>query len=609
MAAAVLFVTALAGCGSAEISSSHDTAQSAAESTVLSESSAAQPSAPEPIINYDDGSYTLMIYMCGSSLETRSGYATKNITEMLSAELPESTRVIIQTGGADKWRKYDISSAHSSRYEIKDGELCLIEQGSPVNMGEPSSLSDFLMWGEENYPAEKRGVILWDHGGGSMRGVCSDQQFSGDSLTLPELKTAFEEVFAASGRKYDFVGFDACLMATYDMACVLEPFADYMIASEELEPSSGWDYKTLVSSLGKDSFCVDVLNGYAAKHSKKATYTLSAADLSKLSSAKDVVQKITHHINFDLSNVGPALSGSKEFGSKDLNSGGTSLYDLGQLADNLGIEHGLSDFITSVNGSAHEEATGMTLYFPTDCEELVDEYAKVSQDEDYTEFLYDYFSYTPDEPVVFSEIGINDDGQYFMTLSDTSLQYVRSVGYALFTVDPEAQKIYCIGTDNDVTASGNTFTVEFDGGWAFLGDMLLHTNVIEEKDSYTIFSAPVMVNGELAYLVFAYFGQSGSLSVDGYYLMDEDASRIHELKNGDEIAVVYTDPASDEPHTCIEGTAVWGEDALLSVRKLVEGKYQYMPYILDIYDDLHYSAMASVYFDGKSITMNDIVAE
>ena len=253
-----------------------------------------------PEKNYEDGTYTLMIYMCGSNLESRSGSATKNIAEMLTAEMPENTKVIIQTGGAKKWRNYDISASHSSRYELKNGELVLIEQNPNVNMGLSSSLEAFLLWGEENYPAEHRSVIFWDHGGGSMKGVCNDEQFYNDSLSLPEMQSAFASAYEKSERKYEFVGFDACLMATYDMACVLKPYANYMIASEELEPSSGWDYKTLISRLGADSFYTDVLNAYAEKQSAKATYTLSAIDLSKMVRADDVVAYITQQIHYNV---------------------------------------------------------------------------------------------------------------------------------------------------------------------------------------------------------------------------------------------------------------------------------------------------------------------
>ena len=49
----------------------------------LSNSEFSAPTVTEKI--FEDGTYTLMIYMCGSDLETKSGAATKNIAEMLSA--------------------------------------------------------------------------------------------------------------------------------------------------------------------------------------------------------------------------------------------------------------------------------------------------------------------------------------------------------------------------------------------------------------------------------------------------------------------------------------------------------------------------------------------
>ena len=38
------------------------------------------------------------------------------------------------------------------------------------------------------------------------------------------------------GVKFDFIGFDACLMATAETALMLDQHADYLIASEETEP-------------------------------------------------------------------------------------------------------------------------------------------------------------------------------------------------------------------------------------------------------------------------------------------------------------------------------------------------------------------------------------
>lgn len=160
--------------------------------------------------------FTLLIYMCGSDLETKNGAATKNIAEMLDTDIPEGTTVVIQTGGAKTWRKYDIPSDRSNRYIIEEKELKLVESNPAVNMGSAEALSSFLKFGLENYPAENTAVVLWDHGGGSAKGVCKDEIYNDDLLTLSEIVSAMESVELAE--KFAFVGFDACLMANYETA-------------------------------------------------------------------------------------------------------------------------------------------------------------------------------------------------------------------------------------------------------------------------------------------------------------------------------------------------------------------------------------------------------
>jgi hypothetical protein len=39
--------------------------------------------------------HTLLIYMCGSNLETEQGLAGKNIDELLAADIPAGTKVIL----------------------------------------------------------------------------------------------------------------------------------------------------------------------------------------------------------------------------------------------------------------------------------------------------------------------------------------------------------------------------------------------------------------------------------------------------------------------------------------------------------------------------------
>lgn len=73
-------------------------------------------------------SCTLFIYLCGSDLETKQGLASKNIDELLSVDIPDDARIIIQTGGSTTWRSHDISHEKLQRYEVRDRQLRLLDE-------------------------------------------------------------------------------------------------------------------------------------------------------------------------------------------------------------------------------------------------------------------------------------------------------------------------------------------------------------------------------------------------------------------------------------------------------------------------------------------------
>jgi Clostripain family. len=76
--------------------------------------------------------------------------------------------------------------------------------------------------------------------------------YDNDSIDLLELDNALDNCVASSKRKFDFIGFDACMMGNVEVANVLAPYSYYMYGSEEMEPGSGWDYKAIGSYLASN---------------------------------------------------------------------------------------------------------------------------------------------------------------------------------------------------------------------------------------------------------------------------------------------------------------------------------------------------------------------
>jgi len=202
----------------------------------------------------DSGKSTLLaIYMVGSDLESESGAGTTDLLDLISgfSARPDDCLVVVGYGGANKegWRGMRIASIaeleQDAADEIIGNEDCFLEEYPDANMGDPSTLAGFLAYvnGIEGY--EQRFLILWDHGSG-YEGFGQDEVHD-DMLTLAEMKSAF----AQGGKRYDFIGFDACLMSMVEVAVVIEPYTGLLVASEETEPGSGWEYTTLARELSE----------------------------------------------------------------------------------------------------------------------------------------------------------------------------------------------------------------------------------------------------------------------------------------------------------------------------------------------------------------------
>ena len=112
-------------------------------------------------------------YLCGSDLESSGGFATEDLNELMEVELPDNVKIVIETGGSSE----------------------LVDEQPSASMGESGTLSNFLKYAKENYPAEKTAVIFWNHGGGSVAGAAFDELYQNDSLTLTEMRTAFDDAF------------------------------------------------------------------------------------------------------------------------------------------------------------------------------------------------------------------------------------------------------------------------------------------------------------------------------------------------------------------------------------------------------------------------------
>ncbi len=557
-------------------------------------------------------SFTLLIYMCGSDLESERGYATKNISEILSADIAENVNIVIQTGGTKEWKSYDIPSDSLNRYTVKDNELVFLETTHQASMGDPETLSDFVSWGTKKYPSDNYGIVLWNHGGGSPWGVCFDENFDDDVLTLSELDTALCSAEKSISDKFEFIGFDACLMANYETASIVSKYSRHMIASEENEPAGGWDYKVLAENLSKDSFYQSLLSGYAEKCrlSDKETFTLSVFDLNGFDKIKqDFDLMISKLDTMNLTSVVKSAQNSISFGinAEEIY---TNLIDMGQFASAVGctqLEDSISDYIMCQNGEYRSNAGGLSFYYPLKDMSSVDAYMDIA-DESYRNFLKKNYTTTNDEFI--SVTGIEDkDGRLFVTVSPESVNHIVSASYHLLQLETENNKqtAFVLGEDTDITFDGvNGYTVNFKGYWVTFGGEFIHFHISEDDEKYTKYSSPVKVNGKDCDMRFVYDKKSYEIVLEGYVEVGDAAGRIMDFADNDVVTLLYNDD-DESSGTLKEGKSItFSEDVILEVALLPVGNYQYTVKFSDVYGDEYQAGTANTYFDGKNMKIISI---
>ncbi len=354
---------------------------------------------------------TIMVYLCGTDLESKYKMGTSDLQEMLNASLNSNINLIVYTGGCKKWNNSVVSSSTNQIYQLKDGKMyCLSDNEGAKAMTDPSTLSGFIKYCSKNFPANRYELILWDHGGGSVTGYGYDEKYSNSgSMDLSGISTALKD----AGVSFDFIGFDACLMATAETALMLDDYADYMIASEESEPGVGWYYTDWLTKLSKDTsmstvnigknICDDFVR-VCGTTCKGQTTTLSVIDLAEFaatvpSKLNSFANATTDMLKSEYKTVASARNNTHEFAA----SSRIDQIDLIHFAKNLGTDEAkalekalLSAIKYNKTSSDVTNAYGVSIYFPYKSTKYVktavNTYNKIGLDTSYSKCIQTFAS-------------------------------------------------------------------------------------------------------------------------------------------------------------------------------------------------------------------------
>lgn len=350
---------------------------------------------------------TLMVYLCGTDLESKNGMASADLQEMLDATVGSNINLLVYTGGCKSWKNNTVSSSVNQIYKVEDnGIRCLEKDYGNAVMTKPSTLNGFIKYCMKNYQASRYGLILWDHGGGSLSGYGYDEKnASAGSMTLKGIR----EALSGYEKTFDFIGFDACLMGTLETGLTLAPYADYLIASEETEPGIGWYYKTWLTKLSQNTSISTVELGKSIVDSfvsdcesrcsgQKAT--LSVVDLAELSytapaALKSFAVGTSELLDSDgYQTVANARAGTREFAT----SSKIDQIDLVDFAYHLDTDeaNAMAEALLGAvkynnTASCMSNAYGISIYFPyrktSGVNSAVATYNAIGLEDEYTDVI------------------------------------------------------------------------------------------------------------------------------------------------------------------------------------------------------------------------------
>lgn len=337
--------------------------------------------------------WTFLVYIAGDN--NLYPYVKLDLDEMKKIGSNEHINILAYANSGYSTAK------KTEKFVVNYNELIQDGQTEVKDSGDEQTLIEALEWAINEYPSEHLAVVLWDHGSGPLnrnklplRGVCYDDT-TGNYLTDKKIQTALDTVIQKNrnGKKIDLVAFDACLMANIEIAYALEPYADYMVSSQETIPGYGYEYARLLypfleGSITPWHLAYHMVTAYDDAYKGTRGYTLSAVELSRL---ENLVEDHSALCNFLLqkSNDDTSVaSACKKAASDTLHFDEKSYIDLYDFYINLHanresfnfsedelihFENMLIDCLNTYDGtiiknvcsSDRAQAHGLSIYFPT----------------------------------------------------------------------------------------------------------------------------------------------------------------------------------------------------------------------------------------------------
>ena len=474
----------------------------------------------------------LMIYMVGSDLETKAGAGTDDLMEMENSGIDLSdSEVVVYAAGTPYWHNEVADGEFNNILRLTEKGFVSVEKFDSSSMCDSSTLTFFLNYVYENYSADEYSLIMWNHGSGPVMGYGMDIVYEKDALTLSEMISAMQDSPFGAENKLSWIGFDACLMASAELSFVWSDYAEYLVASQEIEPSFGWSYEFL-AGFGKedtpallksiiDSYDIYCRDYYEKKGYENTNATLSCVDLSYADELEDAVNGLFSSACVDMPDVYNSMV-KKRVETRDYGKATTgSDYDLVDLMDmskqlselypeETSLLNGVIEKMVVYSMAHSENSCGLSIYYPFYNKYFFENgWAETYKDlglcDAYQLFLeaYELQWLEKEAPgmTVMKNVMPNKVGDELYTLELTPEQNETYAFAEYYILQQEGKAMYTkVYQSSDVTNNNGTLTANFDGNVIYVivgSDGSYFVPVVEENGvigDYTHYSTKLVLS-------------------------------------------------------------------------------------------------------------------
>jgi len=276
----------------------------------------------------------------------------------------------------------------------------LLDELGEMNMGDYQTLSFFIDYGKQNYPADRYLLWVYDHGGG-WKGACIDYTNSNHILTMDDFQKALTETGGV-----DIISYYGCLMSSLEAVYELRDVVDVYVGSEDLAYSCWWDgvsgdTNQLITDnpdLSNEEIGKQIVNFYESQGNPYSNFlTVSAIKADKTQNLVNAIDTLGQYLLDNWQQCKDEVRAAHEntFLLADLPGWAEvfEVYDLKDFIENLpdspektaildAFEEAL---IHEIHGIDREETHGLSIFFPPEKGEynLLDYYKDEEQSLDF----------------------------------------------------------------------------------------------------------------------------------------------------------------------------------------------------------------------------------